>query len=341
MIRPHFGFALLSILFLSTACPSPEDRAAKARIFSPEDPPRVLLAAAENLDPTRLTKDPALLERILAISGAEAQARLGPHLQNTTVEFEWRADADEETGAKARQVRLEEKRFVAVGRAGDFHVRIENDERQGMEWVRVGGVAYARSRYARFRERRRDRGSSEHVLTSAYDNLAVVYELMHGAFRLEPAGTKTIGGRRALQYEVKLGEARPPKKEKLPALEPPKDGFDPDTALRLAALEEGAPTALSGTLAVDALTAVPLFADLHAVLKVPAGEGRRAARLELHTHLEVSEVGKDPEIRIPEHIEDAPRPPGVVGTLRAYGLRGEKETPEQPEEPEDELETVD
>src|SRR5690606_25714017 len=62
----------------AAACSSEEDQAAKARIFSPEDPPKVLQAAAEKLDAGRLDADPALVDRVFAISAQEAAARLGP-----------------------------------------------------------------------------------------------------------------------------------------------------------------------------------------------------------------------------------------------------------------------
>ncbi len=316
------------LLVLASACSSAEDRAAKERIFSPEDPPRVLQAAAESLDLSKLPSDAGLLDRVVSISAAEARARIGPHVQKAKVEFRWSTDA--------KTVKLSEERFVALGDAGDFHVRIENDERKGMEWFKLDGVSYTRSRYAPFRERRRDRGSSEHVVDSAYATLETFDELVHGAMRLESTGEVTIAGRRALRFGVMLGEPRKATTAKaLPPIVYPKDGPDPDTALRLAAASEGRTSAISGHLAVDAATGVPLEADLRATVVVPAGgEERLAARLELQLRLDVSQVGDAPAIAIPEHLDDAPRPPGVVATLRAYGL-GQAPEADAPEEPAD------
>jgi len=395
----HLRIACTLLLALPLfACSSAEDRAAKARIFSPEDPPKVLLAAAEKLEPGKAAKDSKVLDRILSISADEARARIGPHVQSTTVEFRWVRDAEDDDGSD-REVKLAEDRYVALGAANDFHVRIENDERQGMEWVKIDGVSYARSRYARFRERRRDRGSSEHVVASAYATLEAFNELVHGGMVLTPAGEETFEGRRAIKYELSLGPLRKIETSKaLPPVEYPKGGPDLDTALRLAALEEGRPSAVTGTLTLDQETGVPLAADLRATVKVPAGtialqapteakgtdgpsedespadtderaaDGapsgtaaaeqdeaaaevaekpsatgtseverlRHGAELELSVRLLLSGIGKDPGLRIPEHIEDAPRPPGVVATLRAYGLEEQKAPAETPSEPEDE-----
>ncbi|HWV38520.1 MAG TPA: hypothetical protein VN033_08575 [Vulgatibacter sp.] len=317
----------LGILLVS-ACTSAEDRAAKERIFSPEDPPRVLLAARERLDPARLPKDAALRERVFSMHAEEARARFGPHEQKVRVSFRW-SDGE-------REVKLTEDRSVALAGRDDFHVVVENDERQGMEWVRVDGTSYTRSRWAKFRERRRDRGSSDHVVASAYSTLQTFHDLVHGAIRLDAAGEATVGGRRALRFDASLGEARAAAKDStLPPPVYPKDGPDPDTALRLAAAKNARPVSLAGTIAVDAATAVPLEADLKATIEVPAdAEGKGAATLDLSVRLDVAEGA--PRVAVPEHMEDAPRPPGVVATLRAYGFGKEPPQADEPAEPPDE-----
>jgi hypothetical protein len=314
------------------ACSSPEDRAAKERIFSPEDPPRVLRAAAEPLDATALAQNPALVDRIVGISAQEAAARLGPHTQKAKVRFGWTLGE--------RTVALKENRTVELGKDGDFHVVIENDQGQGMEWYRVGTVSYARNRYAPLRERRRDRGSSEHVVASGYESLQTFYDVVHRAFRLTAGGEATHRGRPVVKYTVSLGEARAAAElEGLPALQFPKDGPDPDTALRLEAREKGVPTRIDGVLYVDRATAVPVRADLEAEVKVPGENGE--ARLVLAVDLDVEGFGKEGKIVVPDHLEDEPRPPGVVSILDAYGLPragGEKKDADAktPAEPEDE-----
>lgn len=318
----------LWLLPLSLACTNPENRAAKERIFSPEDPPKVLLAARETLEADRLHESRPLLDRILAISAQEAVARLGPHRQRAEVRFSWK------TGK--RRTALREERFVALGRDGDFHVRIENDEDQGMEWVRHGGISYVRSRYAPFRERRRDRGASEHILADAYASLADMARVSQGALRLSSPQKAEVAGRNALRYAVDLGSPYRADTADLPPLQLPKDGPDEDTRLRLLAAQESVPRSLSGHLVVDEETGVPLEAKLRGTSSLQV-EGEEESTLEWSLELHVENIGRDPGVKVPEHLEDAPRPPGVVATLRAYGLdprnqNTEKTTEEEREE---------
>lgn len=312
---------VLSLLLLA-ACSSAEDRAAKERIFSPEDPPRVLRAAAEPLDAAGLARDAALVRRVLEIPAQEALHRLGPHVQKATVSFRWTrppgATAPTEGEGNA-EVKLAEERTVAVAKNGDFLVRIENDGRQGMEWYRVAGVSYARSRYAKIRERRRDRGSSEHVLRDGYAALAAFERVMQGAVSLRDPVKVTHEGRPALRYTAVLGEARPdPGAAKLPPVEFARGGPDADTKRRLEAAQKGVPADVSGTVTVDEATAVPVQARLQGSLAVNGEAGR--SMLELVVDLAVTGVGRDPGIEVPEHVPDEPRRPGVVATLDAYGI---------------------
>ncbi len=314
------------------ACSSPEDRAAKERIFSPEDPPRVLRAAAEPLDSGKLARDPALVARVLGISAQEAAARLGSHVQKAEVSFTWTL------GDKT--VALKETRTVRLAKNGDFHLLLENDQHQGMEWYRVGATSYARNRYAPLRERRRDRGSSEHVVASGYASLENAFEVVHRAFRLTAAGDTTHRGRPVVKYEIGLGEPHAGEgQEDLPEVLFPKDGPDPDTKLRLEALEKGVPTRIEGVLYVDKATAVPVRADIEAQVKVPGENGE--AKLVLAVDLDVEGIGKELAIEVPQHLADEPRPPGVVSILDAYGLpranpREKKDAEPAAAEPEDE-----
>lgn len=331
VVAPLLAAALLPALGCG-ACSSPEDRAAKERIFSAEDPPRVLRAAAEPLDAGRLAADAGLLDRVLGISAQEAAARLGPHVQKAKVNFTWTL------GDKT--VSLAETRTVELGKDGDFHLLLENDQGQGMEWYRVAGESFARNRYAPLRERRRDRGSSEHVVASGYGSLATAYDVVQRSFALTPAGTATHRGRPVVKYQVGLGKPHGRAElEGLPERVFPKGGPDTDTALRLEALEQGVPMRIDGVLYVDQATAVPVRADLEAEVKVAGAQGE--ARLVLAVDLDVEGIGKEAKIAVPEHLADEPRPPGVVSTLDAYGLpranpREKKDAEAAPAEPEDE-----
>lgn len=315
-MRIRLSLASLALAaLLGAGCSNPEDQAAKRRIFSPEDPPKTLQAAQERLEPASLHERPALVERIVSISASEAAFRIGGHVQSASTTFRWKG-AD-------KTVSLQETRKVAVDPGGDFHVLVENDERQGMEWIRVGGVSYSRSRYAKFRERRRDRGSSHHVLEDSYTTLQTFHQLVHGALALTPAGEQKVEGRKALAYTVSLGKPWERADDGLPPLEFPAGGPDEDTRLRLQAAEKGRATSVQGKLVVDAETGVPLLADLEATVEVPDEAG--VSTLKVATKVTVGTIGGKLGIAVPDHLDDAPRPPGAVSVLKAYGLRAEQE----------------
>jgi len=68
---PHSFRLLTAGLALLAACTDPVDRAAKERIFSPEDPPPVVASAKESLDAQKLASDPKLAHRVLDMGPAE------------------------------------------------------------------------------------------------------------------------------------------------------------------------------------------------------------------------------------------------------------------------------
>ena len=81
--------AIVAALALAAvACQDPVDKAAKARIFSPEDPPKVVASAAEKLPPEDVADSPRVARRILAMDASEVTERLGPHSYKATVTYE-------------------------------------------------------------------------------------------------------------------------------------------------------------------------------------------------------------------------------------------------------------
>ncbi|MGZ3481174.1 MAG: hypothetical protein ACXU81_12535, partial [Myxococcaceae bacterium] len=61
----HSPRLLTAGLVLLAACTDPVDRAAKERIFSPEDPPPSVSSAKETLDAQKLASDPKLAHRVV------------------------------------------------------------------------------------------------------------------------------------------------------------------------------------------------------------------------------------------------------------------------------------
>src|ERR1700674_4539679 len=83
----RFSPALATFLLLS--CKRGGDDAARARLFSPEQPVGAAAEAKEPIDARRLADDPALAGRVLHMPQSEIEARLGPHKAQQRVQFAW------------------------------------------------------------------------------------------------------------------------------------------------------------------------------------------------------------------------------------------------------------
>lgn len=312
---------LVAALALS-ACSDPVDKAAKARIFSAEDPPKVVASAAEKLPPEDVADNPHVARRILGMDAAEVTERLGPHTYKATVSYEW-------TNGSAPPVKISETRtFVAGpgGVSGDFHGVLENSRDQGLEVMRVGGKVFARNRYGTFRQRLRDRGMAERTRTELTGAIRDVDSLFQGRMQLSPQGTVTYEGRTAWRYDVTLGaagEATAP--SNLPALLEPKGGRDETTRRRLAFFEHRVPQSLVGEVLVDAATSVVLKVRLNGHLVVPPGKGAEGAELRVSLNSDMSGIGQDPQLQPPENfLPDADKPQGIADALDRFGIERNK-----------------
>ncbi|WP_224365939.1 hypothetical protein [Hyalangium versicolor] len=311
---------LIAALMLATAaCTSdPVDKAAKARIFSPEDPPKVVASAAEKLPPEDVADNPRVARRILGMDAAEVTERLGPHTYNAQVDFEWSA-------RDAAPMKLSEKRTLQAGPggvSGDFHGQLENSRDQGLEVMRVGGKVYARNRYGPFRQRLRDRGMAERTRAELTGALRDMDGLFQGRMLLEPQGTITYEGRTAWRYQVKLGEKPDETASKqLPTLLAPKNGRDETTRRRLAFFEHRVPQSLDGEVLVDAATSVVLKTHLDGRLEVPASKSPEAASLHITLDTTLTEIGRDPKLQPPEKfLPDEDKPQGIADALDRFGI---------------------
>ena len=298
------------------ACSDAADRAAKKRIFSPEDPPRVVASAAEQLSPEAFPRDSSLVRRVLGMGAAEATERLGAHRWAATVQFEW---------SGPRTIKLEETRALEAGAGGvngDFHATLENSRNQGLELIRAKGDVYARSRYGKFRQRRRDRGMAERERDDVYGVLREMDRIFRGRIALRSAGTAERDGRQALKFNLELAPTAP-KAASGPALPPvqyAKQGLDPDSQRRVRFAERAEPQELTGELLVDAKTSVILASQLRGTVIAPNEDGGNAT-LKISATTEVREIGKRLEIAAPaEFVPDADKPEGIAAALDRFGI---------------------
>lgn len=300
----------------TAACTDPVDKAAKERIFSPEDPPKVVASAAEKLPPEDVAEDPRVARRILGMDAAEVTERLGPHTYKAKVDFEW-------STKDAPPVRMSETRSLQAGPggvSGDFHGQLDNNRDQGLEVLRVGGKVFARNRYSIFRQRLRDRGMAERTRAELTGALRDMDALFQGRIHLDPQGTVTYEGRTAWRYQVKLAEKTEGVASKsLPKLLDPKGGRDETTRRRQAFFEHRVPKSLDGEVLVDAATSVVLKARLDGHLVVPSDKTPEAAELRMSLESTLTGIGQDPKLQPPEkYLPDADKPEGIADALNRF-----------------------
>ena len=311
-------FRVVAVLILAAACKRSEDEAARARIFSPEQPVGELPQAKEKIDPARLAEDPKIAKRVLRMERAEVEQRLGPHKASQRVQFAWFRGPGLPDGGS--EVSLSEETTLLDAPGDDFSIRLVNDHNQGFELVWVKGEVFVKSLYGSFHKRRTDRTDPGKIREQAMSGLATFDRLARG-LKLRNAGESTSEGRRVVRYAVTGFGARAGEKEEseLPPLQYPEDKTDPDTARRLELWEKGEPTSVSGTLIVDAQTGAPLGCDLRGHFKVAGTSQEPAAELSLHSVLVTSHIGKDPGLKTPQFEPEQSVPHAVKDPLRFLG----------------------
>lgn len=314
------------------ACKREVDQAAKARIFSPEEPVGAKAEAGERLDARRLADDGTLTARVLRMGREEIGHRLGSHKVQSKVTFTWTrglptqlADGGVEPPTTVQAI--EDAALVQTA-GGDFSLRLQNDHNQGFEFVWSDGSVYVRGLFGPFRKRRTDRTDPLRMRDQTLSALAT-FDRMARGLKLRPIGEAKAGGRPAIKYEVAGTGARlgPEDTRDLPAIEFPAPsagqtgkalGPDADTARRLELFEKEQPIVASGTLLVDAETAAPLAADLTGRFRVTQQEGP-AADLELRVVLTTSDVGGNLAVKTPAFEPDPSTPHAVKDPLRFLG----------------------
>jgi hypothetical protein len=327
--------ALFAALLCAVSCKRSEDEAARARIFSPQQPVGELPEAKEKLDPTRLAEDPALAHRVLHMQRREIDQRIGAHKAQQRVQFAWFRGPGLPDGGS--EVSLAEETTLLEGPGDEFSVRLVNDHNQGFELVWVKGEVFVKSLYGAFHKRRTDRTDPPRIREQAMSGLATFDRLARG-LKLRNAGESKSEGRRVVRYVVMGYGARAGEKDTsdLPPVQYPENRTDPDTARRLELWEKEEPLSVRGTVLVDAETAAPLACDLQGQFKVADNGQGPAAELHLHSVLVTSSIGKDPNLKAPQFEPETSVPHAVKDPLRFLG-KGPAAGPQPPagEEPED------
>ena len=298
------------------SCPTAADARAKARIFSPQEPPKAEREAKKALDAGALASDAKVRHDILRMPAAEMRYRLGSYVAVTRTSFTWTHGDD--------QVALKETATLDQARGGDFRTSVDNDHDFGMELRWVNRIAYVKNRHGKFLERRSDEAEYEKWRQAALAQLPVWLRLIHDRLALAKVGTGTEDGRPVVRYAVALAPkadpavAPPPKPPWARPPVYPKGGPDETLVHREAVWKRGKPEMASGEI-----LGRPEHRRGHP-LRPPGrdrrapGEGQRRRRdAPLREHPEPHRHRRAPPHRRPR----APAPRGPAqGDHRSHGL---------------------
>jgi hypothetical protein len=311
--RSTIGVILLALVGIS--CADPVDKAAKKRIFSPEDPPQVISSAKEKLSPEAIAGDPRVARRILEMGAAEATERLGAHQYQAKVTFEWKAGNAVTSLTETRALKA-----GSGGVSGDFFGHLENSREQGFEVLRVDGHVFAKDRYGKFRERKRDRGMAERTRDELYGALRDVSSLFDHRIELTPQSSISYEGRSAQRFEVSLAkEATDAAAQRLPPAQLPRLGQDETSKRRQHFFAKHRLRSLSGEVLVDQETSVVLRARLEGKMDVPGN--KETAMLNLTLSSSLDHIGQAPNLKVPQdYLPDQDKPAGIAEVLDRFGI---------------------
>jgi hypothetical protein len=302
MARPAAPLGPLAALLLAAACARGGDDAAAS----------AAAAAADLSDPRRL----------VALDAGEAARRLGSLEWSGTASFTVTRQGD-----SSARVHVVERHRVRQLASGDFEVEAEVDAGQGPGAVTgkhviwTGGLAYARGRFAPWRERPTDRGrDARRFRDESFGLIADLVRLYGPSLSVAPAGEASHLGRRARRFALSLAPA-------VQAAAPPPDGRvfgaggpDEETRRHLAFLDGRVPAAASGEILLDAATGVPLRARLAGAFGV---KDDPRVRVQVDLSAEVRAYGDLVGSVAPPRkaLPDARKPAGVAQALELAGLK--------------------
>ncbi len=261
----------------------------------------------------------------LHLPADQVAARLGS--------FSWEGTAAWSAARGDRKLDVSEKHAVRQLASGEFAAEGTVDPGRGPGAVAgtrilfTGGMTYARSLFpasGEWRQRPTDHGRGARRFRDESFLLAgEVADLLGPALVVSPAGTTSALGRPARRFSLSLDRKRfEPGPSRL-APEPPAQGPDAATKLRLALLDGREPIDAAGELLLDAATGAPRAGRLSALLGVK-GDPEARVRVEVDGRMvglggEVAAV-EAPRVSLP----DERKPRGVARALEQSGLRKKK-----------------
>jgi hypothetical protein len=271
----------------------------------------------------------------LALDAGEAARRLGS--------FEWAGTASFTATSQAAgtgRVHVAERHRVRQSVDGDFEVEAEIDDGRGpggeagKQVAFVGGLTYARARFAPWRRRPTDHGrDARRFRDESFALVGDLARLQGPALQLTPAGETRFLGRPARRYLVSLSQQATAPAAPDPRVFPA-GGPDDETRRHLAFLDGRVPVAASGELLLDAGTGVLLQARLSAAFSV---KDDPRLRVQVEVAGEVKALGPAvAAVVAPRNaLDDDRKPPGVALALERAGYKSREKAAAA--EPADEL----
>jgi hypothetical protein len=319
----------MALLLALTACTSPQDREARARIMAHEQP-------AQQPAPF----DWARPEAALSMDADEAAARIGS--------FDWTAGVIWSLTRGGQQpVRVTERHRVRQLASGEFVVESDLDpEGQlhradgGKRIVYAGKTTYARSRYAPFegyRERPTDRGrDARRYREESFGLAGDLARLVGPGLTLTADGEGDVASRKVKKFRLSLADSAAPPgpfaSRGRPA--PGERAPDEETKRHLAFLDGRVPAKVEGELSADAETGAPLSVKLHASFTV-RDDPDAQIDVALDAHVTTLGAAVAQVVAPKEVLPDDRKPRGVARALEAAGLKkkaGEAMGREEPDE---------
>ncbi|HEU4384989.1 MAG TPA: hypothetical protein VFR85_16015 [Anaeromyxobacteraceae bacterium] len=307
------------------ACSSPEDRAAKARLFSSGED----RAAPASFD----WEHP---RRSLEMDADEVAARLGSFEWEATVSWTvWRA-------REGQRLHLAERHRIRQAASGEFEVQSDLDpggpegSETGKRVIWANKMTYARSRHAPFgawRERPTDRGRDARRYRDESFGVAADLLSLAAPWKLEPSGQATVLGKAGRRFAISLDPGGQPEPAR-PPVQRPGGPVDEDTRRRLAFLEGREPLKLEGELVADAASGAPLKVQLRAAFRVK-GDPEAHAEVELGAQVKAAGAAVAAVAPPKEALPDERKTRGVARALEAAGLRKRGQAAEDQEAPDE------
>ena len=236
---------VLAISLMTSCSKSAENQAAKQKIWNNEvEVTQLEKASKEKLDASKLASDAKTRERVLRMTAQEAILRHDP--------FEYTGTARIIVGGRARRLDVTEKTKITTGLHETFSIEQKDaEDKPTRAVVYNNGTMFIRNGSGEMRAQGIVNNQHLRVLEEAWEPLSVFSSYFGPRFKLTSAGVENFRKREAFKYEISLGDGE--------ELIESKDG---DRAKK--------PVSLSGSLLVDARTAVVLKASIKGKLEVPS-----------------------------------------------------------------------